>query len=67
MQVFVKLETMFQAAVEQAKLGRDHLQEAIWIHAVGLQDSTGCSADLRCLADEEPAWSTLDYESWTLL
>lgn len=66
-QVFKKLEVMFQVAVEQNNLRQQTQQQAAWIATASQQDMQECSPGSSCSADEDPTWSDLGYESWTLL
>lgn len=65
MQVFKKLEVMFQVSVEQLGLKQQTQQQAGWIAAASQQDMHACSSS--CSSEGDPTWSDLGYESWTLL
>ena len=58
---------MFQVAVEQNELRQQTQQQAAWIATASEQDMHASSPSSSCPADEDPTWSDLDYESWTLL
>lgn len=67
MQVFKKLEVMFQVSVEQRELKQQTQQQAGWIAAASQQDMHACSPDSSYSSEGDPTWSDLGYESWTLL
>lgn len=66
-QVFNKLEVMFQVVIEQNSLRQQTQQQAAWIATASQQDIRACSPHSTCSVDQDPTWSDLDYESWTLL
>ena len=66
-QVFNKLEVMFQVAIEQNSLRQQTQQQAAWLATASQQDIRACSPESSCSIDQDPTWSDLDYESWTLL
>lgn len=67
MQVFKKLEVMFQVSVEQQSLSQQKQQQAAWISDVSQQDMHACTPTSSWSDGEDPTWSDLGFESWTLL
>ena len=67
MQVFQKLEVMFQVSVEQHSLRQQTQQQAAWIATASQTDIQACSPSSSCPDGEDPTWSDLGFESWTLL
>ena len=58
---------MFQVAIEQNGLEQQSQQQAARILSASQQEMSACSPRSTCSADQDPTWSDLGYESWTLL
>ena len=67
LQVYAKLEGMFALAIEQAELKHRTVQQADVIMTTTGQGMAMHAAESSCSADDDAAWSMLDYESWTLV
>ena len=67
LQVYAKLEGMFAVALEQAELKHETVQQAVMMMANTEQGMAMHTAGSSCSADDDAAWSMLDYESWTLV